>query len=89
MTSAFTRNQVISFIVSVVVCFFLLLCGFDRVTDLLPDSLVGIVTSLSSLTHFIAFQKGVIDSRDLIYFGSLIGFSLFLNGVIIRNLRAG
>ena len=89
MTSAFTRNQVISFIVSVVVCFFLLLAGFEPVTNLLPDSLVGIVTSLSSLTHFIAFQKGVIDSQDVIYFGTLIGFALFLNGVIIRNLRAG
>lgn len=89
MTSAMTRNQVISFIVSVVVCFFLLLSGFEPVTDLLPNWLVGIVTSLSSLTHFIAFQKGVLDSRDLIYFASLIGFALFLNGVIIRNLRAG
>jgi len=89
MTSSMTRNQVISFIVSVVVCFFLLLSGFEPVTDLLPNWLVGIVTSLSSLTHFIAFQKGVLDSRDLIYFGSLIGFALFLNGVIIRNLRAG
>ena len=89
MTSSMTRNQVISFIVSVVVCFFLLLSGFEPVTDLLPNWLVGIVTSLSSLTHFIAFQKGVLDSRDLIYFASLIGFALFLNGVIIRNLRAG
>lgn len=89
MTSAMTRNQVISFIVSVVVCFFLLLSGFEPVTDLLPNWLVGIVTGLSSLTHFIGFQKGVLDSRDLIYFGSLIGFALFLNGVIIRNLRAG
>ena len=89
MTSAMTRNQVISFILSVVICFFLLLSGFEPVTDLLPNWLVGIVTGLSSLTHFIGFQKGVLDSRDLIYFGSLIGFSLFLNGVIIRNLRAG
>ena len=89
MTSAITRNQVISFILSVVICFFLLLSGFEPVTDLLPNWLVGIVTGLSSLTHFIGFQKGVLDSRDLIYFGSLIGFSLFLNGVIIRNLRAG
>jgi ABC-2 type transport system permease protein len=89
MTSAMTRNQVISFILSVVICFFLLLSGFEPVTELLPNWLVGIVTSLSSLTHFIGFQKGVLDSRDLIYFGSLIGFTLFLNGVIIRNLRAG
>jgi ABC-2 type transport system permease protein len=89
MTSAITRNQVVSFILSVVICFFLLLSGFEPVTELLPNSLVGIVTSLSSLTHFIAFQKGVLDSRDVIYFASLIGFALFLNGVIIRNLRAG
>jgi ABC-2 type transport system permease protein len=89
MTSAMTRNQVISFIVSVVVCFFLLLSGLEPVTDLLPNLLVGVVTNMSSLTHFIGFQKGVLDSRDLIYFGSLIGFALFLNGVIIRNLRAG
>ena len=89
MTSAVTRNQVISFILSVVICFFLLLAGFEPVTELLPNWLVGTVTGLSSLTHFIGFQKGVLDSRDLIYFGSLIGFALFLNGVIIRNLRAG
>lgn len=89
MTSAITRNQVVSFILSVVICFFLLLAGFEPVTDLLPNWLVGTVTGLSSLTHFIEFQKGVLDSRDLIYFGSLIGFALFLNGVIIRNLRAG
>jgi ABC-2 type transport system permease protein len=89
MTSAVTRNQVISFILSIVICFFLLLSGFEPVTELLPNSLVGIVTSLSSLTHFIAFQKGVLDSRDVIYFASLIGFALFMNGVIIRNLRAG
>ena len=50
-------------------------------TDLLPNSLVGIVTGLSSLTHFIAFQKGVIDSRDVIYFASLIGFTLFYLGI--------
>jgi ABC-2 type transport system permease protein len=89
MTSAMTRNQVISFILSVVICFFLLLSGFEPVTDLLPQWLVGMVTGLSSLTHFIAFQKGVLDLRDIVYFASLIGFALFLNGVIIRNLRAG
>jgi len=93
MTSAMTRNQVISFILSVVICFFLLLCGFEPVTDLLvrtvPESVVNLITSFSSFTHFLAFQRGVLDSRDLIYFASLIGFALFLNGVIIRNLRAG
>jgi ABC-2 type transport system permease protein len=92
LTSAMTRNQVISFILSVVICFFLLLSGFEPVTNLLDQIspwLVKLVSSFSAYTHFLAFQKGLIDSRDLIYFLSLIGFSLFCNGVIIRSLRAG
>ena len=89
MTSAMTRNQVISFILSVVICFFLLLCGYEPVTRLLPEKLVGLVSGFSSLFHFVNFQRGVIDSRDVVYFLSLIGFPLFLTGVIIRNLRAG
>ena len=89
MTSAMTRNQVISFILSVVICFFLLLCGYEPVTRLLPEKAVGLVSGFSSLFHFANFQRGVIDSRDVVYFLSLIGFPLFLTGVIIRNLRAG
>ena len=89
MTSAMTRNQEISFILSVVICFFLLLCGYEPVTRLLPEKAVGLVSGFSSLFHFANFQRGVIDSRDVVYFLSLIGFPLFLTGVIIRNLRAG
>jgi len=92
LTSAMTRNQVISFILSVVICFFLLLSGFEPVTNLLDQIspwLVKLASSFSAYTHFLAFQKGLIDSRDFIYFLSLIGFSLFCNGVIIRSLRAG
>lgn len=91
MTSAITRNQVISFILSVVICLFLILAGFQPVTDMLiqwaPGWLVNVVSSLSVMTHFFSFQRGVIDSRDLIFFLSLIGFSLFTTGVILRSLR--
>lgn len=93
MTSALTRNQVVSFILSVVVCLFLILAGFPPVTDLLvrwaSPSLVEIVTSFSVMTHFIGLQKGVVDSRDLLYFASIIGFSLFSTSVILRAHRAG
>ena len=92
LTSALTRNQVISFILSVVICFFLILCGWEPVTDLLINTspkLVKLVASFSVMPHFAGFQKGVIDSRDLLFFLSVIGFSLFCNGVVIRNLRAG
>ncbi len=93
LTSAMTRNQVISFILSVVVCFFLILAGWEPVTNLLvrwaPDWVVSLVSSFSVMPHFISFQRGVLDSRDLLFFASVIGFSLFSTGVIIRNLRAG
>ena len=91
-TSALTRNQVISFILSVVICFFLILCGWEPVTDMLVNfspALTKLVASFSVMPHFAGFQKGVIDSRDLLFFLSVIGFALFGNGVVIRNLRAG
>src|SRR5580698_4918341 len=93
MTSAMTRNQVVSFILAAVACLFLVLCGFPPVTNLLTrmDSphLVDMVASLSVITHFEWFTKGVLDSRDVIFFLSIIGFSLFTTGVIIRSHRAG
>ncbi len=93
MTSAMTRNQVVSFIVSVMICLFLILAGFTPVTDLLvrwaSPWFVDVVASFSVMTHFDSFQRGVIELRDVAFFGSLIGFALFATGVIIRSLRAG
>ncbi|HZM03130.1 MAG TPA: ABC transporter permease [Candidatus Saccharimonadales bacterium] len=93
MTSAMTRNQVVSFIVAVVICLFLVLCGFPPVTNLLTRMdkpwLVDAVAAMSVITHFEWFTKGVLDSRDIIFFLSIIGFSLFTTGVIIRSHRAG
>jgi len=93
MTSAMTRNQVVAFILAVVVCLFLILCGFNPVTDLLTrwasPAFVDTVAAFSVITHFDGFQKGVIDTRDLFFFLSVIGFALFATSVIIRSHRAG
>ncbi len=94
VTSAMTRNQVISFIVSVVVCLFLILAGWPPVTNLFmswdaPAWLVNTISGFSVIPHFDGFQRGVLDSRDIIFFGSIIGFALFATGVVIRNLRSG
>jgi len=93
MTSAMTRNQVVAFILAVVICLFLILCGFNPVTDLLgrwaSPGFVDTVAAFSVITHFDGFQKGVIDTRDLFFFLSVIGFALFATGVILRNHRAG
>ena len=93
ITSAITRSQVVSFIISVVACLFLILAGFPPVINLLQNLthnwqwLVGTITSFSVITHFAGFQKGVLDSRDVIFFLSVIGFSLFTTSVILRTHR--
>ena len=92
MTSALTRNQVIAFILAVVLCLLLILVGFSPVTDLLSrwasPWFVEAVTRFSVLTHYDGFQKGVLDSRGVLYFLSVIAFTLFATGVVIRNHRA-
>jgi gliding motility-associated transport system permease protein len=93
MTSAMTRNQVIAFIVAVVLCLVLILVGFSPVTDMLSrwasPRMVESVARFSVLTHYDGFQRGVIDTRDLAYFLSIVAFSLFATGVVIRGHRAG
>src|SRR5215471_13338031 len=93
VTSAMTRTQVVSFVISVVICLFLILAGVRPVIRLLEGWagpwLVDTVTSFSVITHFDGFQKGVLDSRDVLFFFSLIGFSLFSTSVILRTHRAG
>ena len=93
ITSAMTRTQVVSFIISVVVCLFFILAGFPPVIRMLTNWakpwLVDAVTSLSVITHFDGFQRGILDSRDVLFFLSVIVFSLFTTSVILRGHRAG
>ena len=90
--SASTRNQVVAFILTVVVCLVLLLAGLPMVLDVLgvvlPQVIVDAIASLSFLTHFQAIGKGVIDLRDLLYFGLMIGFWLYANAVVIDLKKA-
>lgn len=93
MTSAMTRNQVISFILSVVVCLFLILAGWPPVTQFLDPLdmpwLRDLAASFSVMTQYDGFGKGVVALRSLVYFASVIGFCLFTTGVILRTHRAG
>ncbi len=90
--SAVTRNQVIAFIITVVVCFLLLLAGYPLVLDAFsgwaPQALVDGIASLSFLTHFNAISKGVIDLRDLVYFGLMIGAWLYACTVVVELKKA-
>jgi len=90
--SAFTRNQVIAFVVSAVICLLFVLSGFPLVLDFFsiwaPEFIVSAISSFSFLTHFDAITKGVIDLRDIIYFMSLIAFWLYINVVVIEYKKA-
>ena len=93
MTSAMTRNQVISFITSVVICLLLVLAGYPPVTNILlkwgaPNALVEFAAGLSVVFHFESMQRGVLDIRDLIYFLSVIAFAIFTTGVVLKSKRS-
>ena len=90
--SATTPNQVIAFVITVVVCFVFLVSGFPMVLDFFtswaPQILIDGIASLSFLTHFESISKGVIDLRDLIYFGFLILAFLYANTIVLRWRQA-
>lgn len=90
--SALTKNQVIAFVVSVVVCFGFLLSGYGPVLDFVrgwaPQAVIDAIASFSFLTRFDAISKGVVDLRDLIYFVSLIATFLFATVVIVDAKKA-
>ena len=89
LASALTKNQVISFVISLAACAALLFLGFSSFTDtlegLLPMALADALSNFSFITHFDAFTKGIIDPKDVIFFLSLIGFTLFLNVVVLER----
>jgi len=92
LTSACTRNQVISFVLALMICLFLLLAGWPPVTDLLvrwaPDWLVNGSASFGFMPHYEASQKGILDSRDIAYFLSVIAFMLFGTYIVLENRKS-
>lgn len=90
--SAATRSQVVAFIISICLCFVMLLAGHRLVLDFvsagLPQWLVDAIASISFITHFESISKGVVDFRDLLFFGLLIGVFLYATTVVIEMKKA-
>jgi len=89
LTSALTKNQVISFVLSVLVCVILLFLGWSvfspALNSVFPVWVVDALANFSFITHFDAFIKGIIDPKDVMFFLSLIVFTLFLNVVALER----
>jgi ABC-2 type transport system permease protein len=85
--SAATKNQVIAFVVSAALCFLFTVSGSPIVLNFFsgwaPQAIVDVVASFSFVSHFNAITRGVIDGRDIVYFGTLIAVFLFANAAIV------
>ena len=99
--SSMTRNQITAFILGAFVCFALVLIGTPIVQIGLPPAIAGWAGQLSVISHFENVARGVVDLRDLLYFGSTCGLFLLLavaalsqerlshRGDAFRRLRLG
>jgi ABC-2 type transport system permease protein len=89
LTSALTKNQVVSFVISLLVCSVLVFLGYSGFTGFLegflPVGVADAVSNFSFITHFSPMVRGVIDLKDLVFFLSLMGFTLFLNVVALER----
>lgn len=91
--SASTSNQVIAFMLTVVVCLFLVIIGLAQVQAAFkgwaPTLVVNTVANLSFLTHYDAISKGVLDFGDVVYFLLMMAGGLAATAVIIDRKKAG
>jgi len=92
LTSAATRSQVISFVLSVIICLFLLVAGWPPVTGMLvqwaPNWLVKGIASFSVMPHYESIQRGVVDLRDIGYYLSFMVVMLFATHLTLQNRQS-
>jgi ABC-2 type transport system permease protein len=90
--SALTKSQVIAFIIAAVTCFLLVMSGMELVLNAFrgwaPQFLVSAIQSLSFLSHFEDFSKGIVSLPAIQFYASLILFALFANKIIIDQKKA-
>jgi ABC-2 type transport system permease protein len=90
--SALTKNQVIAFVLTALVCLIFTVSGTPLVlnffTGWAPANMVEVVSNLSFISNFEAISKGVIDLVSVVYFASVISFFLFTNVLLINLYKA-
>jgi ABC-2 type transport system permease protein len=89
LASALTKNQVVAFVISVIACAVLVFLGYSGFTSFLesflPVGLSDAVSNFSFITHFSPMAKGIVDVKDVVFFLSLMAFTLFLNVVALER----
>lgn len=81
--SSITDNQIISFVLAAFLCFFLFF-GLDQIAELIfPENL----SKIGFQSHFDAISRGVIDSRNIVYFLSVIAFFLYITTLSLKSYK--
>lgn len=86
-SSAVTKNQILSFFIAFAICIFLALA--DGFLIFLPAPIVNLLQYVSAGSHFESISKGIIDTRDLLYFVSLTAVFLTLTVKVLDTRRVG
>jgi ABC-2 type transport system permease protein len=91
-TSSLTKNQLVAFLIAVLICFLLLIAGFPLVTDWFGawmwQWLIDGIVSLSFLAHFENITKGVLDVRDVLYYALVTVFFLLASTVVLEARKS-
>jgi len=85
LASSLTRNQIIAFITGMAICFTLTL--LDKMLFFLPESLLGVLQFLGADYHFQNIARGILDSRDILYFLSVSFLTLFAANLVIEDKK--
>jgi ABC-2 type transport system permease protein len=81
--SALTRNQIVAFIIGAAICFTLTI--MDRLLVFMPGTLASAIQYIGANSHFSNISKGVIDTRDIIYFVSIIFISVYGTNLVMKE----
>lgn len=85
LASSLTENQIVAFILGFIFCFVFFM--LDKVLPYMPSFLASTIEFLGVDFHYSSIARGVIDSRNIIYFLSLLGFSLMLATVSLERRK--
>jgi ABC-2 type transport system permease protein len=86
-SSAVSDNQVIAFIIAVFLCFFWY-AGFDSISTIIGSgAIANVIYQLGINAHYSSMSRGVIDTRDVIYFISLVSLFIMLTRTILESRK--
>ncbi|MDY6800132.1 MAG: gliding motility-associated ABC transporter permease subunit GldF [Bacteroidota bacterium] len=87
LSSSFTDNQIVAFIIGMLLCFIAYI-GFDFISELsFLKSFEALIINLGINEHYKSMSRGVIDSRDIVYFVSVIAFFLLITKTILQSRK--